>query len=201
MIDAFCAWLAAHGSSCLEFTAVLFGIVSVVFSVRERIWAWPTGLVNVSLYFVLFYRNGLYSDQGLQLVYFLLSIYGWYEWLYGGKNRTPLRVSTVPRHIWPPVIVAGVVLWLAMGTITARLPGAAVPYIDAAMVSISLIAQWMLTRKLLENWVLWIVADIGYVALFIWRGLYLTAINYAIYLVLAVLGFIAWNRSRQTAVA
>ena len=201
MVDTFCAWLAAHGSSCLEFTAVLFGIVSVVFSVRERIWAWPTGLVNVSLYFVLFYRNGLYSDQGLQVVYFLLSIYGWYEWLYGGKNRTPLRVTTVPRHIWPPVIVAGIVLWLAMGTITARLPGAAVPYIDAAMVSISLIAQWMLTRKLLENWALWIVADIGYVALFIWRGLYLTAINYAIYLVLAVLGFIAWNRSRQTAPA
>jgi nicotinamide mononucleotide transporter len=200
-VDAFCAWLAAYRSSCLEFTAVVFGIVSVTLSVRQNIWSWPTALINVSLYFVLFFRNGLYSEVGLQVVYFLLSLYGWYEWLYGGKNRTPLPVSRVPRHIWPLLVGLGVVLWAVLGTITSRLPGAAVPYTDAALVSTSLIAQWMMTRKLLENWVLWIVVDVAYVAMFIWRGLYLTAVNYAVYLVLAVLGYLAWKRSLTTRLA
>jgi nicotinamide mononucleotide transporter len=195
-VAAFCAWLAAHGSSCLEFSAVLFGIAGVWLSVRQNVWNWPVGIVNVSLYFVLFHRSGLYSDQGLQVVYFALSVYGWYEWLYGGKNKTPLQVSSVPRRQWSALLVVGVLLWAAMGFITSRLPGAAVPYIDAGLVSTSLLAQWMLTRKLIETWILWIVADLVYVCLFISRGLYLTAVNYGVYLVLAVLGYIAWKRSR-----
>ena len=85
-----CLWLEAHGSSCLELVAVIFGIVSVSLSVREHIGSWPTAIVNVSLYFVLFYRSGLYSDMGLQAIYFGLSVYGWYEWLFGGSGRTAL---------------------------------------------------------------------------------------------------------------
>ena len=193
---AFCAWLAAHGSSCLEVSAVAFGIAGVWLSVRQSVWNWPVGLVNVSLYFVLFQRSGLYSDQGLQVVYFVLAVYGWYEWLYGGKNKTPLRVSSVPRRQWPVLLVVGTVLWAAMGFVTSRLPGAAVPYLDAALVSTSLLAQWMLTRKLIETWILWIAADLVYVGLFLSRGLYLTAVNYAVYLGLAVLGYHAWKRSR-----
>ncbi|HEY9227816.1 MAG TPA: nicotinamide riboside transporter PnuC [Gemmatimonadaceae bacterium] len=198
---AFCAWLTAHGSSCLEFTAVVFGIVSVTLSVKQNIWSWPTALVNVGLYFLLFFEQGLYSDMGLQVVYFGLSLYGWYEWLYGGKDRSPLAVSTLPTQRWPAVAAVGVAMWLAFGTITSRLPGAAVPYLDAALVSGSLIAQWMMTRKLLENWTLWIILDVVYVALFISRGLYLTAVNYAVYLVLAAAGYLAWKRSLTLAPA
>ncbi len=99
-MGAFCAWLTAHGSSCLELVAVVFGVVSVLLSVKENIWSWPTALVNVALYSLLFYRTGLYSDMGLQVVYFVLSIYGWYEWLYGGKGRTELHVSRTPRSVW-----------------------------------------------------------------------------------------------------
>jgi nicotinamide mononucleotide transporter len=194
-VDTLCAWLAAHGSSCLELVAVVFGIVSVFLSVRQNIWSWPTGIVNVSLFFVLFYRSGLYSDQGLQVVYFVLSVYGWYEWLYGGKDRTPLKVSRTTPRAWVTLIVLGTVVWAALGTFTSRLPGAAVPYIDAATTTISLAAQWMMTRKKLENWLVWIGVDVAYIALFIWRGLYLTAINYAVYLVLAALGYIEWKRS------
>jgi nicotinamide mononucleotide transporter len=194
-VDTLCAWLAAHGSSCLELVAVVFGIVSVFLSVRQNIWSWPTGIVNVSLFFVLFYRSGLYSDQGLQVVYFVLSVYGWYEWLYGGKDRTPLKVSRTTPRAWVTLIVLGTVVWAALGTFTSRLPGAAVPYIDAATTTISLAAQWMMTRKKLENWLVWIGVDVAYIALFIWRGLYLTAVNYAVYLVLAALGYIEWKRS------
>ena len=98
-MGALCAWLTAHGSSCLELVAVVFGVVSVLLSVKENIWSWPTALINVALYSLLFYRTGLYSDMGLQVVYFGLSIYGWYEWLYGGKGRTELTCRARP-NVW-----------------------------------------------------------------------------------------------------
>ena len=188
----------AHGSSCLEAVAVLFGIVSVFLSVRENIWSWPTALVNAALYFALFFESGLYSDMGLQVVYFTLSLYGWYEWLYGGKGRTALTVSTTPARLWGWLAAIALIVWAALGTITSRLPGASLPYLDAATTTTSLIAQWMMTRKLLENWTVWIIVDVVYVGMFIYKGLYLTAGNYAIYLLLAVFGHIAWKRSLTT---
>ncbi len=195
-----CTWLAAHGTSCLELVAVLFGIVSVFLSVRENIWSWPTALVNVALYFALFFRSGLYSDMGLQVVYFALSVYGWYEWLYGGAGRTTLRVTRVPARVWAICAVIGVAVWATLGKLTSHLPGVALPYVDAATTTVSLIAQWMMTRKLLENWTLWIIVDVVYVGMFIFKGLYLTAGNYAVYLVLAIMGHVAWKRSlNQTA--
>src|ERR1044072_516004 len=100
-------WFAEHG---LEFVAVVFGIISVLLSVRQNIWSWPTALVNVALFFALFYKSGLYSDMGLQVVYFVLSVYGWYEWLYGGKNRTELRVSRIPPRTAVIALVIGIVV-------------------------------------------------------------------------------------------
>jgi len=185
-------WFAAHG---LEFVAVVFGIISVLLSVRQNIWSWPTALVNVALFFALFYTSGLYSDMGLQAVYFVLSLYGWYEWLYGGKGHTALTVSTTTARTWGILSLIGVVVWVFLGRLTSRLPGVALPYLDAALTTGSLIAQWMMTRKLLENWMLWILLDVAYIGMFVFKGLYLTAANYAVYLALAVLGHVAWKRS------
>lgn len=194
-MTAFCDWLTAHGMSCLELVAVLFGIVSVFLSVREKISSWPTALINVALYFVLFYKTGLYSDMGLQAVYFVLSLYGWYEWLYGGAGRTALTVSRTSPRQWGAFVAIGVAFWAIDGKLTSGLPGVALPYVDAATATTSLVAQYMMTRKLLENWTLWILVDVVYVGMFIFKGLYLTAGNYAVYLALAVLGHIAWKRS------
>lgn len=194
-----CGWLTAHGSSCLEAVAVFFGIVSVYLSTRENIWSWPTALINVSLFTALFLKSGLYSDTGLQVVYFALSVYGWYEWLYGGAGRTAISVSRTTRRTWTTVGGIAVLMWGVLGSITSRLPGTALPYVDAATTTISLIAQWMMTRKLIENWLIWIAVDVVYVGMFIFKGLYLTAFNYGIYLALAVLGYVAWKKSLTTA--
>jgi nicotinamide mononucleotide transporter len=190
-----CLWLTAHGSSCLEAVAVVFGIVSVYLSTQENIWSWPTALVNVALFSALFLRSGLYSDTGLQVVYFVLSLYGWYEWLYGGAGHTAITVSRTSGKTWIALGSIGVVAWALLGSITSRLPGTALPYVDAATTTVSLLAQWMMTRKLIENWLIWIAVDVVYVGMFIYKGLYLTAFNYGIYLALAVLGYIAWKRS------
>jgi nicotinamide mononucleotide transporter len=194
-----CAWLASHGSSCLELVAVVFGVVSVLLSVKEHIWSWPTALVNVALYFALFRVSGLYSDMGLQVVYFALSLYGWYEWLYGGKGRTALTVSRTPVRQWAILSGVAVVFWAILGKLTSHVPGVALPYVDAATATTSLVAQYMMTRKYIENWTLWIIVDVVYVGMFIFKGLYLTAGNYAIYLVLAVMGHIAWKKSFMSA--
>jgi nicotinamide mononucleotide transporter len=184
--------------STLEWIAAIAGAISVYLSARENIWSWPTAIVNVGLYIVVFRRTGLYSDMGLQVVYLILSIYGWYEWLHGGTNRSGLEVSRATPRVWLVILPIAVVFWITLAHYTAGLPGVALPYLDSGLTTISLVAQWMMTRKILENWALWIVADIAYVPMYIYKGLPVTAALYALFLVLAVIGLRSWRRSYQT---
>ncbi len=179
----------------IEWMAAAAGAVSVFLSAREKIWSWPAALVNVSLYTHIFYRSGLYSDMGLQVVYFVLSLYGWHQWLYGGAQHTRLHVSRATKRIWIVVALVGIAFWLSLGTFTSMLPGSSLSYLDAGLTTLSLVAQWMMTRKILENWVLWIVADIVYVPMFVYKKLHVTAGLYTVFLVLAVMGFLHWRRS------
>jgi nicotinamide mononucleotide transporter len=178
-----------------EVLAVIFGIVSVYLSTREHIWSWPTALVNVALYFVVFYEAKLYADMGLQVVYFGLSLYGWYEWLYGGANRTELHVSRTSKSLGVRLLIIGVVCAAILGTLLTRFTDAALPYVDSATTSTSLVAQWMMTRKILENWAVWMAVDVVYVGMFIFKHLYLTAALYTVFFVLAAMGYVQWKRS------
>jgi nicotinamide mononucleotide transporter len=178
-----------------EVLAVITGIISVYLSTRENIWSWPTALVNVTLYFVVFYEAKLYADMGLQVVYFALSLYGWYEWLYGGENRTELHVSRAASALGIRLAIIGIACAAVLGTLLARLTDAALPYIDSATTSTSLVAQWMMTRKILENWAVWVAVDVVYIAMFVFKRLYLTAGLYTVFLVLAVMGYVQWKRS------
>ena len=181
--------------STLEWIAAIAGAVSVYLSARENIWSWPTAIVNVGLYIIVFRRAGLYSDMGLQVVYLLLSIYGWYEWLYGGANRTQLVVSRATRRQWLLATPIALIFWLLLARYTATLSGVALPYLDSGLTTVSLVAQWMMTRKILENWMLWIIADIVYVPMYVYKKLPVTAALYLVFLVLAVIGLRGWWRS------
>ena len=195
MTDALGAFLANLLSDPLEVTAVAFGILSVWLSTREHIASWPTGMVNVALFFVIFARARLYADMGLQVVYFGLCAYGWYQWKFGGTDRTELPVGRTSPRQWAILGTLAVLGTLGVGTFLHRGTDAALPYLDSALAACSLLAQWMMTRKLLENWLAWIVLDITYVGMFLSRDLALTAVNYAVYLALAVLGYVQWRRS------
>lgn len=181
--------------TALELFAAFFGVVAVYLATRENILSWPTALVNVGLYTIVFYQARLYADMGLQVVYFALSLYGWYEWQFGGANRSTLRVARTPARLWVVLAAFHVIAWLALGTLLARTTNAAIPWLDSFLTTGSLVAQWMMTRKLLENWALWLALDIIYVPMFISRGLYATAGLYALFLVLAALGWRDWKRS------
>ncbi len=185
----------------LEIAAVVFGIVSVWLSTREHIASWPTAIVNVSLYFLVFRDAKLYADMGLQVIYLVLSIYGWYEWKFGGTGRTELPVSRTSRRTALTLLPLGLLGAVVLGTILDRSTDAALPWVDSAAAVTSLCAQWMMTRKLLENWLVWIAVDVVYVAMFIFKGLYLTAGLYAVFLVLAVSGYIEWRASWRTRTA
>jgi nicotinamide mononucleotide transporter len=181
--------------SPLELFAALLGAVSVWLSVRQNIWSWPTAIVNVVLYAIVFYEAKLYADMGLQVIYAVLSIYGWYEWLYGGAGHTELHVTrTGPRlgGLLALVAAAGSAL---LGVVLHRATDAALPFMDSFLSSTSLVAQWMMTKKLLENWLVWIAVDVLYVGMFIFKGLFLTAGLYAVFLALATKGYIDWRRS------
>jgi len=183
----------------LESAAVLFGIVSVYLSVRENIWSWPTAIVNVTLYIFVFYRARLYADMALQVVYIGISLYGWYEWLHGGRGKSRLAVSRGTRRLSLLLAGIGVVAAAILGTLLARYTNAAIPYLDSTTTTTSLIAQWMMARKILENWLVWVAVDVVYIGMFVYKSLILTAGLYAVFLVLSLMGYFQWRRSLQQA--
>jgi nicotinamide mononucleotide transporter len=183
--------------SPLEALAAACGVISVYLGTRENILSWPTALVNVALYAVVFFGARLYADMGLQVVYFVLSAYGWYTWKFGGTNRSELRVSRAAPRTWIVLGALDLVAWIALGTLLSRFTDAALPWLDALLSTTSLCAQWLMTRKVLEHWILWIALDLVYVPMFISRGLYATAALYTVFLVLAVMGWRAWKRSHD----
>lgn len=188
MIDALLA-------NWLENLAVAFGLVSVYLSTREKISSWPAAIINVGIFFFVFWKAKLYADAVLQIVYLLLSVYGWYEWLFGGANKARLEVSRARMRDWAILVPLAIVFAIGLGTFLARHTDSPVPYLDASLTATSLVAQWMMTRKQLENWVIWIVADIVYVPTFLARHLPSTAVQYAVFLVLAVIGYVSWRKS------
>jgi len=180
--------------STLEVIAAAFGVISVYLSTRQNIWSWPTAIVNVALYTVVFYQGRLYGQMGLQPIYLALSVYGWYQWLHGGEQHTELRVSRASPRLLGALAALNLVLWLVLAAVL-RQTDAALPWLDALLTTTSLVAQWMMTRKILENWLIWIAVDVVYVPMFVSQGLYATAVLYAAFLVLAVLGYVEWRRS------
>ena len=179
----------------IEGLAALFGIISVYLGTRQNVWIWPTGIVNVGLYIIVFFQARLYAEMGLQVVYLLLSIYGWYVWLYGGAQHTVLRVTRSTPRLLLALLVVNVAAWLTLGTLLDRHTQAMLPWLDSLLATTSLVAQWMMTRKLLESWLVWIAVDTVYVPMFVSQELYVTAILYAIFFVLAGVGYRDWRSS------
>ncbi len=185
----------------LELVAVAFGALTVWLSTRQHISAWPTALVNATLYFVVFQRAQIYANMGLQVVYFALSCYGWYAWKYGGADHTGVVVTRTSRALALRLLAIGAAVAALLGWALARWTDAATPWLDSGTTATSLVAQWMMTRKYLENWLVWIVVDVVYVGMYIAQGLRPTAALYTLFLVLATMGYLSWRRSLRERLA
>jgi len=183
------------GMTSLEIAGAVLSVLAVWLTVRQNSWCWPIGIVSVVIYAWVYFTARLYADSGLQLIYVALQFYGWHTWLHGGANRTELPVSRIPGRILAVTLAVGAIGAVILGTLLRRHTDAALPYLDAATTSYSLIAQWMQTRKWIEHWMVWIVVDVVYVGMLIYKKLNVTAGLYALFIVLAIMGLVQWSRA------
>lgn len=183
--------------TAIELVATAFGLTSVALTVRQSIWCWPTGLVMVVLYVWVFYEARLYSDMLLHVVYIGLSIYGWYSWAGGGAREDELPVARLRRGTALAWIALGIAGTASLGYSMQRLTDASLPYWDAAVTVLSLIAQYLMARKILESWIFWITVDVLAIGVYFVKELYVTSGLYTVFLALATAGWFAWHRSIQ----
>jgi nicotinamide mononucleotide transporter len=179
----------------LEWTGALTGLASVVLTVKRRVACWPVGLVSVAAYALFFFRLKLYADTGLQVFFFATSLYGWWHWARGGALHTaaPILVLSARRRMLTAMVLAVVVAVVA--TLLARFTDASLPFWDSLASALSVAAQVLLMWKIFENWALWIAVDVLSIGIYLYKGAYVTTVLYAIFLGLAVSGFIVWRRA------
>jgi nicotinamide mononucleotide transporter len=204
LLDAVAAALAAM--SWLEIASVAFGLAYLVLAVRQNILCWAAALISTLLSLVLFYDARLYPETALQVFYAVMAVYGWWQWRHGGRPGDRAAIE-LPVSVWPlryhVLAVCGtLVAALALGTVLSR-TNAAFPYLDSFTSVGAVITTYMVAKKILENWVYWLVID-GITLYIYWqRSLYLYAALFIVYLVLVVFGFCRWRRDwrAQTALA
>jgi nicotinamide mononucleotide transporter len=182
----------------LEIIAVGLGLANIVLLVRRNIWNFPFGIAMVALYAVIFFQARLYAEAGLQVFFAVVQFYGWSLWLRAGGVAEAVEVRWLD---WPSRagwLVAIAVMAAALGTAMDRYTDAAAPYPDATIAAGSIAAQFLLSFRRIENWMLWIAIDIGAIGLYITRDLHLTAGLYCVFLVLSVLGLREWSRAASS---
>lgn len=195
LTSALAVYMAQSGrASWLEAASFVTGAVCVWLTVRENVWNFPIGLLNVMTFSVVFFRAGLFADAGLQVVYFFLGCIGWYMWLFGGARHTKLKIARASQTELFIIVVFVVVMTLGLWKLLSHVGGSA-SFWDALTTAISLASQWLLNRKRLESWIGWIVVDVIYVPLYLYKSLYLTAVLYAVFLCMAVIGLRQWHAS------
>ncbi|NUP50448.1 MAG: nicotinamide mononucleotide transporter [Catenulispora sp.] len=179
--------------SWAELLGFLTGALGVWLTVRARIWNFPIGLANNVFFFVLFWTAKLYADAVLQIVYFALGVYGWWQWLHGGERRSRRTMAHAGRGMLVAVLIFVVPATWVLTVVLQRADDVA-PFWDALTTALSLGAQWLLNLKLFENWFFWMAADVVYIPLYFVKSLYLTGIVYVVFLGLCGLGLQTWHR-------
>jgi nicotinamide mononucleotide transporter len=186
-------------SSTLEIVATTTGLLSVWLTAREHIGAWPVGLINVGCFFFMFGEAKLYADMSLQVFFFILSVYGWVVWLTkreGAKVRPTRTITKGLAALLAVLVVAVTVLW---GYVLQQYTDASIPYADAFIATLSLAAQYLLSSKILENWLIWVVVDVLSVGMYLYKGLHAIAFLYVIFLLIAAAGYFSWKREMPAA--
>ena len=184
---------ALRATTGLEWAAVLTGFACVWLAARESLLNFPVAIVSCLLYVVIYHEAALYSDRNLQGLFIALSAYGWYEWLYGGRDQTPLAVTRTTPGEWALAAAFAAAYTLGFGYYLRHHTDSTFPYLDSFTTGTSLVAQFLMMRKKLENWWLWIVVDIIYVPILWVKHLYPTSLLYALYLALAAYGYWQWR--------
>jgi nicotinamide mononucleotide transporter len=178
----------------IEIVAVAFGLLSVWFAKKENILVYPTGIINVLVYVYLCYFAGLYADMGINAFYFIMSVYGWYNWSRKVDTSHHVPISKATRSQLIISLVAFVVFFLLLWYVLARFTDSVVPVWDSFTTSIFIISMWLMALKKIENWLGWIIGDALVIPLFAYKGLVFTSFQYIVFLALAISGYLEWRK-------
>jgi nicotinamide mononucleotide transporter len=188
-------WLASSWPEVLGF---ITGLACVILAARRNVWTYPIGIANNLVFVVLFAGNGIYASAALQIVFLGFGVHGWWRWTRR-IEQDPDYVATAPRRVIVPLVVSGVVgtalLWWMLTVFT----DSHVALADAATTAGSLVAQYMLNRKWIQNWFVWIAVDIAFAALALSQGLWITAVLYVLFIAISAGGWWSWRGLRDAA--
>jgi nicotinamide mononucleotide transporter len=177
----------------LEVLAVIISIIGIWLTAKEKLINWPINIVACILSIYIFYRDALFGDAALNVFFVVMCVYGWYEWVYGGKGHTALTVSKVSMKTLGILSLLTLPTCAGLGYLLTY-TSSTVPYWDGITTALSLAATWMAAKKLIENWLVWIFADLLYVVMYGIKHLYMFSVLYFIFTLLAVYGYYAWKK-------
>ena len=188
----------------LEILGTAVGIIYLWLEYRASIYLWIAGIIMPAIYIFIYYDAGLYADFGINIYYLLIALYGWVAWKTGftltGKNderSRELPISSTPKSVWPKIAVAYIAAQLFITWILVEYTDSTVPIADSFTTALSIVGMWMLARKYIEQWWVWCIVDIASAALYVYKGLYFTAVLYAVYAIIASFGYRKWKNMMQ----
>ena len=179
----------------IEGLAVSTGLASVWFSVKERIWVYPIGLISVSIYVYLSFIYGIYADMGINIYYVFMSIYGWYRWLQPSESGAAKEITRNSGKEWLLSIVLLLFSWVILFVILQRFTDSEIPLWDSLTTSLAIVGMWLMAEKKVEHWLFWIATDLLSIPLYYYKNLLLTSGQFFVFTILAVIGWLQWNKS------
>lgn len=181
----------------LESIAILFGISSVIFSKMNKIWVFPTGIISTLIFVYLLYKWSLLGDMIINAYYFSMSIFGWYVWTrkVDETHVTPITYTSKKEHITSLYIFIGTMFFIYIIYTLFNKWNGWTAYVDTLTTGIFFVGMWLMAKRKIENWVYWIVGNIISIPLYFYKGYTLTSIQYLIFTIIAIFGFLAWKRN------
>jgi nicotinamide mononucleotide transporter len=184
----------------IEIIGAVLSLIYLFFSIRKSLWLWPVGLLASGFYILVFYFSKLYAEMGLQVYYIGVSVYGWYYWMFGNKQTVGPKEVPVSRVNSKGILnYSGIflALFITIYIILLYFTDSTIPGWDALATALSLVATWMLAKKILENWIVWIVADALCIGISLYKDLYFTSALFVVYTIMAYVGYQNWKKSMQ----
>ena len=182
----------------LEFIAVVTGITSVIYSRKENILVFPVGIISTVIYSYLYITHGLYADASVNFYYTVMSVIGWLMWARKKDGNTALLITSSGKKEWWQAVLFFAVCWLILFMVLKNFTDSTVPQADSFTSAAAFTGMWLMNKKKLENWIWWIITDTVSIPLNFYKHLVFTSFQYAVFLVLATMGYMAWREKIRT---
>jgi nicotinamide mononucleotide transporter len=178
----------------LDIIGATGAFLATIAYIKVSLWAWPLSLIAIFIDISLYYQKGIYGDMTLQFVYLIFTLYGWYQWKFGGNKHQGLQITSINTKQTLTLALIALISTYLMFHLLRNYTNSQIPFWDAITTILSLIAQWMVCRKIIENWFLWLLIDSIYLGMYFYKGIPVHAILQLIYFAMAVIGYRHWYK-------